>query len=652
MSRLLGIVLAVTLLLGGLAVPNVAADQSTGDYKVRWIRNQIPVFNIPTYRGDRYEDMVPDTLDIQQRINLGVNGLTGPTDPEKDYMLYFGVHLMSNPPKMRHGNSDICQTKFMESLPLMRLAGGSSLNDNVDRVWMRTALAMIGPDGLAYWPSLPWAPDVTSWNRPYIPGADHYSMPTFCGRLLGAMTVYMQRDPSGPWKEEGRKIVDGLRSVAIDKGDYAYFPYGGFAPGRPRVREAEMPVGIVSSLVGWTTQGLAQYYRATGYEPARELAGKLARYLIYHGKYYGPNGEFLPNNTGYEDRLEEMAKLTIPGMSTRIHFQHHTVPLLGMLDYALATGDGDVSEFVRKSFEWAKKQGIDLVGYFPENIGDPNEMEAAETCQLAGMIGLALKLSAAGMGDYWDDADRWMRNQFAENQLTQCDWMYHMAEGGLTALWTSVEKAAVNPIVETVDRVPERNIGTFAGWPTANDWYVGHGGGIMHCCTGNGTRALYYIWENMLTHSDGVLSVNLLLNRPSPWADVYSHIPYTGQVDVKVKKDCAALRVRIPQWVKPEEVVCTVNGKKKSLGWDGRYALVGSVKTKDAVTLTFPISERKLDIDIQKQHYHMTLKGNEVVDIYPRGRFCPLYQRNHYRQNDTLWRNVTRFVSDESMIDW
>jgi hypothetical protein len=34
------------------------------------------------------------------------------------------------------------------------------------------------------------------------------------------------------------------------------------------------------------------------------------------------------------------------------------------------------------------------------------------------MIALSLELTRVRVGDYWDDADRWVRNQFAENQLT------------------------------------------------------------------------------------------------------------------------------------------------------------------------------------------------------------------------------------------
>ena len=104
-------------------------------YPIQYIREHIPSFDIPPYQGQRYEALVPDTLDIQERATLAVNGLTGPTDPEKDYMLYFNVDFRTDPPSMRHRGSDICQTKFEESLPLMRLLSGSGLNDHSSITW-------------------------------------------------------------------------------------------------------------------------------------------------------------------------------------------------------------------------------------------------------------------------------------------------------------------------------------------------------------------------------------------------------------------------------------------------------------------------------------------------------------------------------------
>jgi hypothetical protein len=605
---------------------------------------------VPPYEGQRYEATVPDTLDIHERAALAVNGLTGPLDPEKDHMLYFNADFRTNPPVMWHRGSDICVVKFEEALPLMRLISGSRLNDHVDPVWMANALRQIGPDGLVYWPLLPWV-STPDWGRHYVsenpprPTEDYYALPLFTGRRIGAMTVYLLRDPAGPWDAEIRKIVDGLRSIAIDKGDYAYFPQGEFYRNRPRVRDAAMPVGIWSSLVGWTIQGLAQYHRASAYEPAIKLAGQLARYLVYHGRYYGAKGQFLPNYAG-EDGGRVPDKAGVPGFDPGpaawkqyIHFQHHMVPLLGTLDHALAVGDRNLAEFVREAFQWAKTKGNTLVGYFPENIDRP-DVQTSELCEVAGMIGLALKLSAAGLGDYWDDADRWIRNQFAEGQLLRADWAYRIGAGG-----KKMPDASFDPLVQCCDRVPERNLGAFAGWPTANDW----GWGIMHCCTGNATRALFYIWEHILTHQQGQLHVNLLLNRASPWADVDSHIPYSGRVDVKVKQP-VELFVRIPEWVMPEKVRCLVAGEGRPLRFRGRYAQVGAVKAGETATLIFPIAERTDVVSIEKHRYTLIRKGNDVVHVDPPGATYPLYQRAHYRENQARWKKVTRFVANQQLV--
>ena len=48
-----------------------------------------------------------------------------------------------------------------------------------------------------------------------------------------------------------------------------------------------MPVGFIAEETSARLiQGLAQYYKATGYEPARELAAKLTRYIRLHAQYY------------------------------------------------------------------------------------------------------------------------------------------------------------------------------------------------------------------------------------------------------------------------------------------------------------------------------------------------------------------------------
>jgi len=148
----------------------------------------------------------------------------------------------------------------------------------------------------------------------------------------------------------------------------------------------------------------------------------------------------------------------------------------------------------------------------------------------------------------------------------------------------------------------------------------------------------------------GNLKVNLLLNRASQWADVDSHIPYVGQVDVKIKK-AVKLSIRIPEWVNPVDVRIRVNNKDIQVKCNGRYALVGDVAPGNVVTMTFPIAERADTIWVEKHQYNIVRKGNEVVAMDPPGEYCPLYQRDHYRKNSTRWRKMERFVSNEQ-IHW
>ena len=134
----------------------------------------------------------------------------------------------------------------------------------------------------------------------------------------------------------------------------------------------------------------------------------------------------------------------------------------------------------------------------------------------------------------------------------------------------------MDSVTQTNDRVPERNLGAFAGWPSANDWFTGSGSGIMHCCTANAARSLFMIWNRILTYKEGKLAVNLLLNRASKWADIDSYIPYQGRVVIKVKQPLQ-LSVRIPEWVSPEETRASVNDAECTIQWDGRYTRIGKV---------------------------------------------------------------------------
>ena len=259
--------------------------------------------------------------------------------------------------------------------------------------------------------------------------------------------------------------------------------------------------------------------------------------------------------------------------------------------------------------------------------------------------------------DKWDDVDRWTRNQLAENQLTQTAWL---TDGHLDYSRVQNPDGPFDAKLVTTDHVAERALGAFAGWPAPNDWVSAEdwwGGDkhpilstVMNCCTSAGSRALYSVWRDMIDFMDGTLRVHLLLNRASKWADIDSYVPYTGRTDIKIKQ-ALKLEVRLPEWVRPDQLACRVDGEARSLSFAGRYALIGDVEAGQTVALTFPIEERTEKRNIEGFDYTFVIRGNDAVSVDPPGKYAPLYQRAHYRGGTPLFRKTTRFVPIE-VIEW
>ena len=654
------------LACGGLALPQAvqSAMAEAATLPVQYIRPEVPQIVIPPYRGERYVDRVPDTLDLAERAKLGIHVLTAIADPDADYEVYWLTDIFRNPPIMLHDFNDWVQNQegLMEALPLLRNATGSALNDQVDAAWMASMLKSIGPDGLFYVPlkGRPWSrikaegvdpvwrTDGTRTSTQDASVSQIANLST-CERAIGTMTVYYLRDGDPMWKTTIEKMVQRLAAVAIHRDDYCYFPAGSFEPNAKIDPNSPAPLGSLWG-VSWNTRGiqaLSQYYRVTGYEPAIHLAKKLVQYTRERGQIFDADGRWLldPEIRGKKVWHSHLAgDFNVEGLTLGGHGQGHAIGLLSVLEYAAVARDKELLEFCNRSYQWGTNPGPEygvskLVGWFPEWY-IPG-YQACESCTNGDLLGVAVKLTESGVGDYWDDIDRMVRNHFAEAQLTSSDWIYRMAG--------QMPKKAIE-FNQTSDHVPEKNIGAWSGWAAPNEWATWLG--VQHCCTGNAARGLYYVWQHMLDHDNDVLKVNLLLNRASSWADVHSYLPYEGRVDLKIKRDCQAVRVRAPEWVASGSLTltCKVNGKTRPLHWEGRYVNLGPVVRGDTAEVKFPIAERTVWEKIGPETYTLVVKGTTVVSIDPPGKNGALYaDREKYRTSEVTWKNVERFVSDQHL---
>ena len=617
--------------------------------RIEYINPNPPKFKMPEYRGESYEALAPATLDLAERARLASNAATGMLNPNSDYQLYFGVWHMADPPVMVHnGQTDVTtEGKFLEVIPLLRSMSGSKQGAEAERGLLLNTLRYQGPDGMLYLPV---------GGRPYVlgerfdpiggwPGRD--SGITQVGQLgygnarsLGALCLYAQKDPAGPWKEAARRLAEAFKKTIIVDGDIAYNFKPFMRPGERIVKPERPPVKILGGMSAWVALYLVRYDRALGDPEATQLAAKMMRYNMGPLNYFDDRGKFLDDVT---------TDMSDSGLSA--HFHTHAVNILAALAVAERLGDKWMLDRALAAYEWGKSpeaQGSSILGFFPEQIFEKLRYITSEICGVSDMVIAAVMLSRLGI-DRWDDADRWVRNQLAEAQLTSTQWR---ADGHIPSS-ELVKKANLVEGRYTTDRVLERTLGSFSNRPSANDWF-GHrekAATVANCCSSSGMRALYYVWRNILDYEPGKLRVNLLLNRASRWADVDSYIPYQGRVEVKMKQG-AEVEVRIPEWAPLDQVQCEVDGKARKLTFEGRYALVGKAEKGQTVSLRFPIRERTDKVSLQGTEYTIVRRGNDVVWIDPPGKYFPSYQRAHYRTGQPLYRKVVRFVSDEDFGWW
>jgi hypothetical protein len=348
------------------------------------------------------------------------------------------------------------------------------------------------------------------------------------------------------------------------------------------------------------------------------------------------------------------------------HYHSHSMGMAGLLEYAVATNDARVAQFVVDFINYSRNFGITRIGWFPCFAGPINEVQEnclnswgaktvmMEGCDIGDMTFLAANASTAGFGDFWEDIDQWVRNQLVEYQMIN--------KGLMEKIVASSPAHKIDPETETDDNVIERNVGAFM---SSADPTVGEPWWTM-CCNANcAFGGLYSAWKTIVQTTGDVSRVNLLLNRNSAALDVASYLPYEGKV-VLSNKTSRKVYVRVPRWASKKAVRAWVNRAELTPAWFGDYVVVDGLRGGEQITLTFPMVEtvekyKELTSGIE---YTIRFRGNTVVDISPRSplplrpkgvsdagstfgftKGYSLYQRDFYnQQKQTPMRPRPRYV--------
>ncbi|MFH2068116.1 MAG: hypothetical protein ABII89_01460 [Candidatus Omnitrophota bacterium] len=548
----------------------------------------------------------PVPINLHQRVLLGTDFLVHNPDKRYGCLPTFTVSFDDKKTVGRHDFPDFgdLTSRYLEALLLAKQMTGSNSGDETITALKKLFLSFFRHrDGLNYRPPVdaPFQSLIT--GKPYQPEvAEGFDQSRVMFTLLTWFLITGEAKP----KQLFDKLIDGIRSKAVIKNDYLYFAGPTFTPGhRPAPDSPSYPEQLY--FAGTMILPLAKWYKLTGNTAALDTAGKLVNFIIKQSDYFGPDGSF----TALEVKGSKSWDL-ING-----HTHSRLGAIAGILKYGNLTSDKPVFEFGKRAFHWFYRNYCLLTGWCPEFVGRyPIEQEGCETCTLMDLVYCCLELCAAGHQKYWNLIERVARNQLLEQQLTDVSFLgfAHGSPG---------KKFESYPVS------PKAVLGAFGGWCGVNDFISDNIAArhLMNCCGPSGVKTLYLVWQNIISWQDKTLSINMLLPRNSRYANIISHEPRKGKLEIVLRQNCR-LQILIPEWVNKEQVSISVNGKIRANRWTGFQLLIEDVGINQKAVITYPLRSITLTEKSGLRKYRTSWVGSTVISIDPSGRRVPLYQRS------------------------
>ena len=500
----------------------------------------------------------PDTLDIRTPVRLAVSCIANRMDASMGYRPWFLVEVKdSKPIRLRHDVWDFgdMSGRFLEGLILARNMFEPTDGMLRDEARIRGFLtSLLRPDGLVM------NPDQRGVDHMFAQGSALYGLVTdFNAGHDPAMSVRI------------KALIEGLNRRARHEADYLWFP------------EVATPIAPCSHMAAYQVLPVVRYYELTNDATALRYAERLSRWAFYH-----------------DPTVTEQGVITKTGWEGHLHAWMDTYS--GILRCARAGGNLDRNEVLTRSqrlFEWVKLNYTTPYGWVADSVGS----ETCETCTISAAIRLALELIKEGHAEYWDDVERFVRNQLVANQFLDVDPL-------------GIE-----------DQATARGLrGAFESYAAPNTLIASRDAGIEGCCINGGIRGFFLAYQSAIGESDDAIQINLLLSNATRGVRVVSYLPEDGRLDLYPLAS-KALLVRLPKWLRVEDV--TVNGPariRQAAGTGGNFLRLSGVKPGTRITLQFKPREMAVKSVVAKKRYDVLWEGDTVMKLGPAGRPYPIYR--------------------------
>ncbi len=551
-------------------------------------RNRLkpPVHQFPISSGFA----VPDTYELQDAARLGAMSMLARMDMQRGGQPFFRIYPFANPPRAEHEKWDDGDMtgRYTEALIMARRMTGIPMDPRENTLHAYLAGLFDSIDGLCYTRGTEWTP-----RRACL-----FSQST---AMLGLLAWH--RETGSP---EARRLldrhVDGLMRLAVDRGNYAYFPKYEF-DGRQFVDEPQgkdAPPWYGGRLI----LPLVEYWQLSRRDDVRAFLEKLIRYPTQVSSFIKPDGE-VERGEGWWGHL------------------HSTMDMAaGIAEFGRLADRPELVAWAKRVYDWIGRTHTTRYGW----VADVSGGHICESCAIASRIRLGLALYRAGAADPFGEIDRYLRNQLLEDQFVNLDFLVPLA-----------------PLTPRTDRTTYVGIdrmirGTFQCWGTAND-LIGNDD-IEGCGAGGGVQGLTLAWNAQTEwrelSDEKELRMHLLFNRavhgPAEGqvtsgapiaAQVWSWLPYEGRVAVVAHQPLAQLALRLPDGADPNSV--RVQSSASPARMEGPYVIIPGAGAGERIELTFHLKEYETVETAAGARYQVRWKGSTVLSLEPKGAKVPLY---------------------------
>ena len=561
-----------------------------------------------TYRSPHAPDVgTPDTYELQDAARLAAMSMLARMDLQRGGQPFFRIYPFANPPRAEHEKWDDGDMtgRYTEALIMARRMTGMPMDPRENILHAYLASLFDPADGLCYTRGTEWTP-----RRACL-----FSQST---AMLGLLAWY--RETGSP---QARRLLDrhfeGLTRLAVDRGDYAYFPkyeYDGrqFVD-EPKGKDAPPWYG------GRLILPLVEYWQLAGRADVREFLEKLIHYVTQVSDFIKPDGE-VERGEGWWGHLHSTMDMTT-----------------GIAEFGRLTNRPELVAWAKRVYDWIGRTHTTRYGW----VADVSGGHICESCAIASRIRLGLALYRAGAADPFGEIDRHLRNQLLESQFVDLDFLAPLAPQ------TPRTERATYAGIDCMIR------GTFQCWGTAND-LIGNDD-IEGCGAGGGVQGLALAWNTQTEWRDvrggKELRIHLLFNRTvhgpteAPLtsgtpvaAQIWSWLPYEGRVAVVAHRPLARLAVRLPDGadLNGMRVRRSTHNLESAAALDGQYVTVSNISEGERTDVLFRLKEYDTVETAAGTRYQVHWKGSVVLGLEPKGARVPLYNhRASLREGKAPW---------------